>query len=95
MNSSPADLPVLCDEICDELGCKMSLESTDDGRSADGHVNDCPASRFTTIRLVDRSELPCDVPQVQRHYEDRASPGPNCSSATKGVVTQVMATHEE
>jgi hypothetical protein len=79
MNSSPAVLPVLCDEICDELRCELSLDSTDDGRLAHGHVNGRPTSRFATIRVVDGTELRCDAPQVKRRYADRASPRPNSS----------------
>jgi hypothetical protein len=79
MNSSPAGLSGLYDEICDELGCEMSRDSTDGGRPVHGHVNGRPTSRFATIRVVDRTELRCDVPQVQRRYADRASPRPNCS----------------
>ena len=74
-------LSALCDGISDGLGCEMSRDSTDDGRSVHGHVNGRPTSRFATIRRVDRTELRCDVPQVQRRYADRASPRPNCSSA--------------
>jgi hypothetical protein len=80
MNSSPAGLAGLYDAICDELGCEMSRDRTDDGRSAHGHVNGRATSRFATIRVVDRTELRCDVPQVQQRYADRASPRPNCSS---------------
>ena len=74
-------LSALCDGISDGLGCEMSRDSTDDGRSAHGHVNGRPTSRFATIRRVDRTELRCDDPQVQRRYADRASPRPNCSYA--------------
>ena len=89
MNSSPAGLSGLYDEICDELGCELSLDSTDDGRSAHGHVNGRATSRFPTIRRVDRTELRCDAPQVQRRYADRASPRPNSSSPHPGSDYEV------
>lgn len=72
-------LPVLCDEICDELRCEMSRDGSDDRRSAHAHVNGRPTSRFAAIRVVGRTELRCDAPQVQRRYADRASPRPNSS----------------
>jgi hypothetical protein len=79
MNSDPTVLSALCDGISDGLGCEMARDSTGDGRSAHGHVSGRPTSRFVTIRRVDRTELRCDDPQVQRRYADRASPRPNCS----------------
>ncbi len=83
MNSSPAVLPVLCDEICDELGCELWRDSTDVRWSAHPQVSGRPRSRFSTMPVVGRAELRCDIPQVQRCYADRASPRPNSSWADK------------
>jgi 2-polyprenyl-3-methyl-5-hydroxy-6-metoxy-1,4-benzoquinol methylase len=93
MNSDPPSSLRYVTGISDGLGCEMSRDSTDDGRSAHGHVNGRPTSRFATIRVVDRIELRCGVPQVQRRHADRASPRPNCSLAYKRTET-VMSRQE-
>ena len=82
MNSSPAGLPVLCDEICDELGCEMPRDSTDRRQLDRAGANGRPISRFRRISDPVRTALRCDAPQVQRCYADRASPRPNSSSAS-------------
>jgi hypothetical protein len=74
MNSSPAVLPVLCDEICDGLGCELSRDSTD-GRQRDRvRATGRPISRFRTTSGPVHTALRCDAPQVHRRYADRASP---------------------
>ncbi len=86
MNSSPTVLPVLCDEICDELGCEMSRDSTDRCQLDCAGANGRPISRFRTISGPVRTALRCDVPQVQRRYADRPSPRPNSSWADQRRV---------
>jgi hypothetical protein len=81
MKFKAAGIPALCDEISDELGCEMSRDSTA-GRQLDrAMVNGRPKSRSRTTWASVWTELRCDIPRVQRRYEDRASPRPNCSSA--------------
>ena len=95
MNSGPAVLPVLRDEICGELRCELSLDSTDDGRSADGHVNGRPTSQFATIRVVDGTVQRGDASQVQRRDADRASPRPNSSWADKKCAPSLLLPSDE
>ncbi len=59
MNSSLAGLPVLCDEICDELGCEMPRDSTDRRQLDRAGANGRPISRFRRISDPVRTALRC------------------------------------
>jgi hypothetical protein len=92
MNSNPTVLPVLCDEICDGLGCELSRDSTDERQRDRVRATGRPISRFRTISGPVRTALRREAPQVQECYADRPSPRPNCSWADEMVAPQFRTT---